>query len=329
MVDPTVHLQPWSARLGMLHSCRLRQFGSVSSRGHCNARPASLDSTPARSVPPGRELREDSVMPLMRTYTEERTRTWNCSRRQWLRETGLATLGLTLAGPRAFADETPGPRALPPTPAGPRKKVAAVVTAYFFKSHAYHIVGRFLWGYQWQGDHHQPGFEVSSVYTDQVPANDLSRPLALRFRFRISPTVADALTLGTDSLAVDAVLLVGEHGRYPRNAKGQVLYPRYELFEQICDVFDRSKRSAPVYNDKHLSYDRAKARKMVEHARELGFPLMAGSSLPVTWRRPELELPLGTGIEQALVASRGELEIYGIHSLEALQCMVERRKGGE
>src|SRR5262249_24379658 len=56
---------------------------------------------------------------------------------------------------------------------------------------------------------------------------------------------------------------------------------------------------------------------------------MAGSSLPVTWRRPELELPLGAKIEEALVASRGEIEIYGIHALEALQCMVERRAGGE
>ena len=57
----------------------------------------------------------------------------------------------------------------------------------------------------------------------------------------------------------------------------------------------------------------------------MGFPLMAGSSLPVTWRRPELEFKLGTKITEALVASRGELEIYGIHALEALQCMVERR----
>jgi hypothetical protein len=58
-------------------------------------------------------------------------------------------------------------------------------------------------------------------------------------------------------------------------------------------------------------------------------PLFAGSSLPVTWRRPELELPLGAKIEEALVVSRGELEIYGFHALEALQCMVERRTKGQ
>jgi hypothetical protein len=68
---------------------------------------------------------------------------------------------------------------------------------------------------------------------------------------------------------------------------------------------------------------------MVELARQVGFPLMAGSSLPVTWRRPELELPIGVGVRGAVVASRGELEIFGIHALEALQCMVERRTRGQ
>ena len=56
---------------------------------------------------------------------------------------------------------------------------------------------------------------------------------------------------------------------------------------------------------------------------------MAGSSLPVTWRRPELELPLHTPVEDALVAAYGGIEVYGFHALEALQVMVERRNGGE
>src|SRR5205823_3119397 len=124
------------------------------------------------------------------------------------------------------------------------------------------------------------------------------------------------------------VLLIAEHGDYPYNAKGQKLYPRQEYFQKIVEVFRRSGRPVPVFCDKHLSYDRTKAREMVETARRMGFPLMAGSSLPVTWRRPELELPLGVKITEALVASRGELEIFGIHALEALQCMVERRTRG-
>jgi hypothetical protein len=56
---------------------------------------------------------------------------------------------------------------------------------------------------------------------------------------------------------------------------------------------------------------------------------MAGSSLPVTWRRPELELPLESPVEDALVATYGPIEVYGFHALETLQVMVERRRGGE
>ena len=52
------------------------------------------------------------------------------------------------------------------------------------------------------------------------------------------------------------MLLIGEHGDYPYNDKGQKLYPRYELFQKIVEVFKKSDRSVPVFNDKHLSYDR-------------------------------------------------------------------------
>ena len=67
---------------------------------------------------------------------------------------------------------------------------------------------------------------------------------------------------------------------------------------------------------------------MLAWAQDLKFPLTAGSSLPVTWRRPELELPLGACVEDALVAACGPIEVYGFHALEALQAMVERRTPG-
>src|SRR5205085_3470292 len=100
----------------------------------------------------------------------------------------------------------------------------------------------------------------------------------------------------------------------------------------VVKVFEEIGRSVPVFVDKHLSYDHHKAKEMVDAAKRLKFGLMAGSSLPVTWRRPELELPLDSPVKESLVAfgfDRGVSEIYFFHALEALQCMVERRAGGE
>jgi hypothetical protein len=167
------------------------------------------------------------------------------------------------------------------------------------------------------------------MYTDQVPSNDLSRGLAAKYGFRIFPTIAQALTLGGDKLAVDGVVFIGEHGDYPTNDVGQKLYPRYELYSQIVEVFRKTGRSVPVYCDKHFSYSWQKAKQMCDWSRELKFPLMAGSSIPVTIRVPELELPLGCLLEHAVSVGYGDIDAYGFHTLEALQCMVERRKGAE
>ena len=148
--------------------------------------------------------------------------------------------------------------------------------------------------------------------------------------FKIYPTIADALTLGTGKLAVDGVLLIGEHGNYPNNDKGQKLYPRYEFMQQVVDVYDKSGRAVPVFNDKHLSYDWDKAKWMYDQSRRLKFPMAAGSSCSVTFRRPELDFPLDAPFEDALSVGGGWVEDGGIfHNLEVLQCFTERRKGGE
>jgi hypothetical protein len=214
-----------------------------------------------------------------------------------------------------------------------KKTVAAIVTIYTddrrLKSHAAVIVGRLLEGYRPNGVFTEPRTRVVSMYTDQVPENDLSRGLAEKYGFTIYPTIKDALTLGGDRLAVDAVCLVGEHGEYPWNERGQKLYPRFELMERIVEVFRRSGRSVPVFCDKHLSYSWVKAKQMYEWSRELGFPLMAGSSIPVTVRFPPLEIPYGARLDGAVAIGYGDFDSYGFHTLEALQAMVERRAGGE
>src|SRR4051794_5324854 len=119
-----------------------------------------------------------------------------------------------------------------------RPKIAAIATIYFKYSHAQHIVDRFLEGYGWNGRHHRPPMDLVSLFVDQRGENDLSADRAKRFPgMKIYPTIADALTLGGNTLAVDGVVLIGEHGSYSKNEKGQHLYPRYEFFRQIVSVF--------------------------------------------------------------------------------------------
>jgi len=207
--------------------------------------------------------------------------------------------------------------------------MAIVCTHWIMQSHAQHMGDRFLTGYPLKGKWHRSPLDVVSLYVDQKPEGDQTAARAEEFGFAIYPTIAEALCRGGDRLAVDAVLTIGEHGNYPVDERGQKHYPRYEFFKQVTDVFRKSGRSVPVFNDKHLSWNYAWSMEMVAISKELKFPFLAGSSLPMTWRMPAIDLPYDAMVDEALVVAYGGLDVYDFHALETLQCMVERRKGGE
>lgn len=211
----------------------------------------------------------------------------------------------------------------------PRKKMAIVTTVWRYLSHAQHMGDRFLVGHPDGGKWHQPGLDVVSLYVDQTPKEDQSRQRAKEFGFDIYPSIAKALRCGGDSLAVDAVLVIGEHGDYPRNDRGQKKYPRYEFFKQVTDVFRKDGRTVPVFNDKHLSWNWDWAKEMVAASRELDFPFMAGSSLPGTFRMPTVDMPWGADVDEVMCLALGGVDSYDFHALETIQCMAERRRGGE
>ena len=208
-------------------------------------------------------------------------------------------------------------------------KIAAIVTEYRRFSHADVIITKFLKGLPTDQGLIPARVQIASLYVDQFPDSDLSRHYAARYNIPMYGSIRQALTLGGDTLAVDGVLLIGEHGDYAWNEKEQHLYPRKYFMEQICGVFATSGRAVPVFNDKHLSYNWHDAKWMYDRAAKLGAPFMAGSSLPVGWRNPWLEHDRETPLQEALVVSYAGLDIYGFHALETLQCMIERRVGGE
>jgi hypothetical protein len=208
------------------------------------------------------------------------------------------------------------------------KKVAGVVTVYQRNTHADVILGKILEGFNQDGGP-GPNLRLVSLYVDQIPMGDISRGLAKKHGFRLCATIDEALTLGGKDLVVDGVICVAEHGHYPANARSQILYPRRRFFEEVMRVFARTGRSVPVYNDKHLAAAWTDAKWMYDRARELFAPFMAGSSMPLMWRKPPLKLPIGCELTGAVAIGYGPYEGYGFHALEGLQCMVERRKGGE
>ena len=173
-----------------------------------------------------------------------------------------------------------------------------------------------------------------TVKTEPAPEkteskSDLSRARAQQFGFRLCSNIPEALRCGGDRIAVDAVLAIVEQDDYPTNDRGQILLPSYDFFEQCAQVFEDEKRGVPYFNHKQLSFSFEQAQTMVKTANRLRFPLLAGSSLPVTWRLPDVDIPLGAQVEEAVMVGVGSLDGMDFDALETLQCMLERRKGGE
>jgi hypothetical protein len=240
------------------------------------------------------------------------------NRRQWLGATAGA-LSLAVTGQVGSGQPSPAKR----------PRVAAVVTEFTYRSHAHVILENFLDPYLFNGQVIQPNMDVVSLYVDQFPAKEMSRDVAKQYGIEIFPTIAQALKRGGSDLAVDAVLSIGEHGNYPTNERGQHMYPRKRFFDEITAVFRESGRVVPLFNDKHFSYRWDWAADMMQVARELKIPFMAGSSVPLAQRRPVLELPKHAVLEEAVSIHSGGLESYDFHALEVLQSMVESRQGGE
>jgi hypothetical protein len=207
-------------------------------------------------------------------------------------------------------------------------RLAAVITAYKRLLHGQHVVDRLLDGYGWAGTFHHPAMDVVSLYVDQRGEGDLTQERVDRHpTMKVYPTIAETLTFGTSKLAVDGVVVVGEHGTYPLTETGIMKHPHFEFFEQITKVFHDSGRSVPYFNDKELSYTWDWSKQMVDTSHQMGFPLQGGSSLAVTWRIPSVEFPLGATVREAVSVGYGGRGSYDFHGLETIHCMVETPQG--
>ena len=209
-------------------------------------------------------------------------------------------------------------------------RIACLVTFWGAPgSHADWIITKLLDGYWWQGGHTPSRVDVVSVYIHQFDTSELGQKVCKSKDIPIFKTVGEAVTLGGKELAVDGVVIVGEHGNYPTDLKGHWLLPRWWIYQQVINVFEESKRSVPVFNDKHLSYNWDDSKWMFDKSRELSFPLTGGSSIPYYFRKPEIELAIDTPINNSIVVGGASDEGAIFHCIDVLQAFVDRREGGE
>jgi len=214
-----------------------------------------------------------------------------------------------------------------------RPRIAVVYTVCHHRSHAHVLLENFLTPFLFNGAIIEPAVQVVSHYADQrsraKSAPDLTDEITRVFNVPLYKTIDAALTLGGRELAVDGVLAIGEHGNYPINKRGVREYPRKRFFDEIVATMRRSKRFVPIFNDKHLSYRWDWARQMYDTCQRHRIPFMAGSSVPLSQRRPALQLPANCIIDEALSIHGGPFESYDFHGIEVLQAFLEARRGGE
>ena len=273
----------------------------------------------------------------------------NNNRRGFIKKSVFALAGLSLIPGFGFGENsdlelTVNPEDLPD--GKELKKIAFIANAYQNSSHADVIGTKLFLGIPTDDGMVASQVKIVSMWVDQTGANgtggslpddggtlvgtyDTGVRIAKMNGAIMYPSIAEALCLGGDQLAVDAVVFIGEHGDYKYNRLGEKMYPRMNYLEQIFRVFDASNKSVPVYSDKALSYSWLDSKWIYDRAKELNVPMMAGSSLPYGWRDPALEHPIGTKITEAVGIGFASLDAYGFHVAEILQCMVERRAGGE
>jgi hypothetical protein len=197
--------------------------------------------------------------------------------------------------------------------------VACILNVYTPNSHADVFLSRLLDGYRLNGKWHAPRVQAVSFYVDQFPYNDMAREQAAEYGVRLCGSVTEAIA------GVDGIAVIGEHGEYPRTPRGNFMYPRKRYFDEIARSFEAHGRVVPLLNDKYLAYDWRDAKVMADRVRALQIPFACGSTVPLAWQRPPLDLPAAPRFDELLAVGYSDLEEHTYHAIEALQSVAERR----
>ena len=205
------------------------------------------------------------------------------------------------------------------------RKIAFLLEEFSKPSPAQQLVDRFLAGYVIHGEFRRSPFERASAYVmlsnNPPDLEQRTRDFKLSVASRAEQAVEDA----------DAVIIASRKPGALAN----------ERFVQIA--LERTPEGAACFVHGALANSLERGHEFARLARSRQIALLAGTPLCVTWRLPEVNLPLATPLSEALIVvqanpSPGQtsppsppssLRGAELQALEGMLPVIERRRGGE
>lgn len=124
--------------------------------------------------------------------------------------------------------------------------------------------------------------------------------------------------------------IAGAYAARPETARGRAAEFGFRLHDSAMDAMreaDGAMLFADAQVDRAIPVFRygAVPRVLAESAKRVKFPLMGGCAMQAAFRLPQVDLPRGCEVEEALMAAVGD---RAYEAAEAMQSMLERRKPG-
>src|ERR1041385_979800 len=172
---------------------------------------------------------------------------------------------------------------------------------------AQQLMDRFLIGYPRDGEFHRPDCQIHVWLQPGADDSELVRRRG-DFSLHRHNTIEDA------TASADAIVVV----------------PRRIAAEELIEKTVKSARPpSAIFVYGALSQKAQEAQRLAKLATDRKIPLAVGTTMSVTWRLPQIDVPEGTRLTHALIVVQGAFPLAELHAIDALTPLLERRKRGK
>lgn len=201
----------------------------------------------------------------------------------------------------------------------PLRQIAFVLEDFALQTPAQQLLDRFLLGYRRAGGFHKvEGVEIACSRAQLEGEGRVWEAETHELHWR---------------LAYGGLKFIGPVPYALRDAEAFVVVPKNDTTAPseafLTAALTHAQRGAACFVFGALASNLAAARTFSTLAAARQVTLASGTTLPVTWRLPQMDLPSQARVAEALIVVQGASPLAELHALDGLLPVLERRAGGE